>query len=222
MNKKVKQIIQKNKYRSKFYHLHKKSSKPKTHSNSENKDGKNKLYASFLNKLLVSVCVLLILLICKDNDKINFIYQETFRSMNFVSIKSYVNQNLNGIFPKTEDPNKYVGAIVIDMNNTTIYREGVMIETDYSAPVESSVSGIIIRIYKDNELGKVLVIQDILGREYHYGYFETIEVGLYSSVYYGDILGLGRMTEDMNGQYYLAIKDGDNYLDVLDVVSHEN
>lgn len=218
MNKKIQQIIKKNKYQSKFYQMHKKTNKHK--SSKDKKDGFR--LATFTNKVLTSVIILLVLLIAKDNNKIKFLYEETLNNMNFVQIKSFVNRNLNGIFPKTNDLNKYVGSIVIDMNNSITYRDGMIIETAYSAPVESSVAGIVIRMYRDDDLGKVVVIQDILGREYHYGYLETIEVGLYSSVEYGDILGLGRLTADMNGEYYLAIEEDNDFLDVLDVVNHEN
>ncbi|QVK16951.1 peptidoglycan DD-metalloendopeptidase family protein [Mycoplasmatota bacterium] len=218
MNKKIQRIVKKNKYRSKFYQMYKKSKKQNLSKN--NKDGYR--LASFTNKILISICVLLLLLIARDNDKLNFVYEKTLNNMNFVKIKLFVNQKLNGIFPRTNDPNKYVGSIIIDMNNSMTYRDGMIIETAYSAPVESSVAGMVIRIYRDEDLGKVVVIQDILGREYHYGYLDTIEVGLYRSVEYGDILGLGRLTDDMNGEYYLAIKDGNEFLDVLDVVNHEN
>ncbi len=221
MNKEVEKIIRKNKHRSKFYQFYKKNNKRRINRSSEKKHQTDRLI-SFTNKVLLSVILLFVLLISRDSSKLSFIYERTFRHMNFVQIKSFVDTKLNGLFPKTDDPYKYVGSIILDINDTESYREGVLIETDYLEPVLSCVKGIVIWIYHDDELGKVIVIQDIMGREYHYGYLESIEVNLYHHVEYGDILGLGRINEEMNGEYYLAIKDGTDNLDVIQVVNNEN
>ncbi len=222
MNKKLKSVINKNKYRSQFYHQHKKKlNQRKTKPNLQKKDSSKKLI-SFSNKVLISICVFLVLLISKNDQKFKVLYEQTFKNMNFVKIQSFVTGKLTGIFPATNNPNKFVGSIIIDLSDTQNYRDGVIVETDYSAPVESCVDGIVIRIYNDDDLGKVFVIQDIFGREYSYGYLEDSDLKLYNNVEYGDILGVGKLTEDMNGEYYLAIKDGNDNLNVIQVVNDEN
>lgn len=220
MNKDVKYIIRKNKYRSKFYHQYNKRVKIKK-PQIPKKDKPIKI-VSFTNKVLLCVILFLTLLISRNSEKLGFIYNTTFKNMNFVQIKSFVDQNFNGIFPKTDDENKYVDAIVIDLDATTTYRDGLIIETEFATPVQSCVDGIVIQMYKDEDLGKVVVIQGKNGYEYHYGYLDNIDIRLYTYVSYGETIGIGRTNESMQGEYYLEIKDGNKNLDVLQVVNNEN
>ena len=152
-------------------------------------------------------------------NKYSFIYDKTLRNMNFMQIKVFMDEKFNGLFPKTDDDYKYVDSITININNTNNYKEGIMIETNYSEPVLSCVDGIVISIYQDNELGDVIVIQDRNGLEYHYGNLANIDVKIYHSISRGQILGVGRITAEMNGEYYLAIKDGNKVLNVIEVVN---
>ncbi len=213
MNKRLKKIIKKNKYRSPFYHQYK---KPAEEEATERKS--NKFLYSIFNRVLLSLIVLLVLLISRNQKKLSFIYDYTFKNMNFMRLRVFVDDKLNGLFPKTEDDYKYVDAVVINLDNSENYRDGLIIETNYAEPVLSLVDGIVISLYKDKNLGNVVVIQDELGREYHYGYLENIEVSIYKSINYGEVLGVGRLNSDFNGEYYLAVKDGADYLDVYEVV----
>ncbi len=219
MNKDINNIIKKNKYRSKFYQQYSKGSKAKKHVSKQTGSYR---FNSITNKILVCVILFLVLLISKNSEKLGFIYNTTFKNMNFMQVKAFVDQNLNGIFPKTDDENKYVDAVVIELDSTSTYRDGLIIETDFSSPVQSCVDGIVIRIYKDDDLGKLIVIQDENGYEYHYGYLDNIDIGLYQSVSYGEVIGVGRNNELMQGEYYLAIKDGLKFLDALQVINNEN
>lgn len=217
MNKKLQKIIKKNKYRSSFYQQYKKQD----NKESDNKKIKfNKYLYSLLNKVLISIIVLFILLISKKNQNISFIFDKTFKNMNFMQIKLFIDDKFNGIFPTTTEDYKYVDAINIDISNTISYRDGVIVEVNYAEPVASIVDGIVIRMYKDKDLGQVIVIQDRHGYEYHYGLLEDINVKIYSSVEYGQIIGMGRLNESLNCEYYLAIKDGRENLNVIEVINN--
>lgn len=219
MNKRLKKIIEKNQYRSPFYQQYKKRKQKKL--DKKTYESLNKYLYSFLNKVLISLIILFVLLISKKSDKVSFIYDKTLKNMNFMQIKVFIDHNLNGLFPKIKDKEKYVDAVVINTDNSKYYLNGVIIETEYLEPVYSAVDGIVIRIYKDKELGQVLVIQDRNGYEYHYGFLDTIEASIYQSVNYGEILGIGRINDNLNCEYYLAIKDGKYHLDVIEVVSKD-
>ena len=216
MNKKLRKIINKNQHRSQFYHKYKRHDKDKV----KEEKPKNKFLYSLLNKILISIIILFILLISKKHDKLSFIYDKTFKNMNFMQVKLFIDDKFNGLFPKTSDDYKYVDAVIIDLNNSQNYRESLLVETNYAEPIVSCVDGIVIRMYNDDDLGQVIVIQDSNGYEYHYGYLSDIEVNIYSSIEYGQILGLGRVNEGFNCEYYLAIKDGRENLDVIDVVNN--
>ena len=215
MNKDVKKIIKKNKYRADFYKL-----KRKKDTSASADDKKKRLLFGFLQKVLISTIILLFLLICKKNDKIRFIHDKTLRNMNFMKIKHFFSTQLSSLFPTGSDPEKYVGNITINMEDTAKYRNGLVIQTAYSEPVLSCVDGIVIRIYNDDDLGRVVVIQDVAGYEYHYGYLDDIKMKIYNSVKYGDLLGIGITDESLNGKYYLEIKNGADYLDVIDTVNN--
>ncbi|HEY8364400.1 MAG TPA: M23 family metallopeptidase [Haloplasmataceae bacterium] len=208
MNKEVKKIIEKNKYRAPFYHLYKNKSI----------DLKKKGLHSFLNKVLLSIIILLFLLICKNSDKLYVIYDKTFQNLNFMQIKLFLTDNFNVLFPNS-DKDKNVDAVVIDLNNSTKYHEGMLIKTNYGEPILSCVEGIVIQIYHDEDLGKVYVIQDKDGLEYHYGYLDNSDLRIYSSVNYGQIIGVGRINANYDGEYYLAIKDGKKALNIIDVIN---
>jgi hypothetical protein len=216
MNKKLKAVIRKNQYRSQFYQQHKPK---KVEKKNDKEESKNSFLVLMINRILISALLFLVLLISKKDQKLNFIYDKTLRNMNFMQIKVFMDEKFNGLFPKTDDDYKYVDSITININNTNNYKEGIMIETNYSEPVLSCVDGIVISIYQDNELGDVIVIQDRNGLEYHYGNLANIDVKIYHSISRGQILGVGRITAEMNGEYYLAIKDGNKVLNVIEVVN---
>lgn len=211
MNRRLKKIIKKRK-RQQYY----------SNSNYQYKD-KNKYFSYIMklfNQILASIIVLLCLLISRNKDSLRFIYDYASKNMNFMKVKRFVDNTLVGIIPNYKR-DEFVGSIVINLDNTKDYLNGVLIETDYAEPVLSLVDGIVIRIYEDEEIGKVLVIQDELGREFHYGLLENTEVGMYSIVNKGDILGLGRLNERFNGEFYLAVYYKNDYLDVIDVINEE-
>lgn len=208
MNRRLKKIIKKRKHQQ-FYANH-----------YQEKKHYSIYIMKLFNQILASIIVLLCLLISRSNEKLHFIYDYASKNMNFMKVKRFVDNTLVGIIPNYQK-DEFVGSIVIDLDNTKDYLNGIIIETDYAEPVQALTDGIVIRIYEDESLGRVLVIQDESGREFHYGLLENIEVGMYSIISKGDVLGLGRINENFNGEYYLAIYYNKEYLDVIDVINEE-
>ena len=224
MNKKIKEIIKKNQYRSKFYQTKRTVKKPKTKPKSKQQPFfKHKSVQSFINKTLVSMVVLMVLLISHKDERLHFLYEKTLTHMNFAKIDHYITDTFGGFFPRTSDRSQYVNHSIITVNNSEPHRNGLMVHTNVFEPVQSHVSGIVIKIYEDKELGRIVVIQDRNGHEYHYGHFEDIQVRIYQRVEYGETIGMGRISSDMrSGVYFLAIKSGFEYLDVLAVIKYED
>lgn len=223
MNNDIKKIIEKNKYRSSFYKSLKRQSK-KSISKKPDKPNKtnnntNQKFNSFLNKVLISIMILFVLLISKKDDRLSVIYKTTFRNMNIVKIEYFITHQFSGLFPPPDDEYKYVSAPVLDYTNTESYRDGVIVDLALGAPVQSSVDGRVIEFYQDDDLGKVVVIQDINNYLYHYGYLDDINVKLYQHVNIGETIGIGKSKADLDTYYYLSVTHNDEPVDVLNMVT---
>ena len=221
MNKDIQKLIKKNKRRNRFYQFHKPK---KVKLNNKNEETKTKKFLlKFMNRVLISAMIFLVLLISKKDQKLDFIYKNTFTHLNFAYVDKVIFNNLGSIFPKLKDGNLTVNNSYISLDNSKNYESGVLVTTSPFESIQSHTSGIVIKKYFDDKYGETVVIQDEFGREFHYGYLEDVKVNLYSRVSYGENIGIARISENMNdGNYFLSIKDGDDYLSVIDVVNDEN
>lgn len=225
MNKEIEKIIKKNQYRSKFYNDYKKKKPKKTldHQNKSNNSIDYNMINKILNRVLISCIIFLVLLISKENVNLDLIYKTTFTNMNFVKVDKFITDVYGGIFPKPHDDDLYVNNTVVRLDNTITYADGVMVSTTLYSPVQSHVDGIVIKIYEDDILGKVIVIQDFNGYEYHYGYLEDISVSLYNRIKYGETIGIGKPASSLDkSEFYLSIKYEDEKLDVVQVINDED
>jgi murein DD-endopeptidase MepM/ murein hydrolase activator NlpD len=230
MNKNIEQIIKKNKYRSNFYKTHKRTpsaSKPIKPVKQVHKDlepNRETSYAvKLFNRILIASFLLMLGLIIKKDPKLTRVNDYVFSNMNLKQIDFFVTDNLGRIFPIPDNDDLYVNLPVIDLYTTTKYENGVLVSTGLYEGVSSQVDGIVIQIKNHDELGKILVIQDAEGRSYEYGMLEDIQVSLYSRVSQGETLGLSKTKSDYEGgEFYLAIKEGKEYLNVLNVITNEN
>jgi hypothetical protein len=231
MNKDIEQIIKKNKYRSNFYKTHgrTKPSKPVlpkkqiNHEHHEHEENGTSYVVKLMNRILIAAFLLVLGLVIKKDPKLTQVNDYVFSNMNLKQIDFFVTDNLGNIFPIPDKDDLYVNLPVIDLYTSTKYENGVLVSTSLYEGVSSQIDGIVMQIKKDDDLGKVIVIQDAEGREYEYGMLEDIQVSLYSRVTQGETLGLSKTRSDYEGgQFYLAIKDGNDYLDVLNVIHNEN
>ncbi|WP_416151348.1 peptidoglycan DD-metalloendopeptidase family protein [Salipaludibacillus sp. HK11] len=99
---------------------------------------------------------------------------------------------------------------------------GIFVETDVNESVEAVKSGVVRFIGEDeeNEWGKVVVIRHYDGGESWYGMLEDIHVNLYDHVDTGEVLAQVSHEEDSAvGVYYFALKEGDSFIDPIEVIS---
>ncbi|MFS0822546.1 peptidoglycan DD-metalloendopeptidase family protein [Bacillus sp. 1P02SD] len=99
--------------------------------------------------------------------------------------------------------------------------QGVIVETD-SKVVESMNSGYVKEVSVKGELGKTVVIKHSDGSETWYGNLGSVDVKLYDYVEKGQEVGKVEEPEgDNKGSYYFAIKQGETFIDPIQVIKFE-
>ncbi|UTR15462.1 M23 family metallopeptidase [Salipaludibacillus sp. LMS25] len=100
---------------------------------------------------------------------------------------------------------------------------GIYVETDLEEAVEAVRSGVIRYIGEDeeHEWGQVVIVRHYDGGESWYGMLEDIYVNLYDHVDSGDVLASvsSHAEHEETGIYYFALKEGDVFIDPVDVIS---
>lgn len=99
---------------------------------------------------------------------------------------------------------------------------GIFVETDLEESVEAVRSGIVRFVGEDEEgeWGRVIVIRHYDGGESWYGMLDDIHVSLYDHVDSGEVLAsVSPHNEDNVGVYYFALKEGDSFIDPIEVIS---
>jgi stage IV sporulation protein FA len=100
--------------------------------------------------------------------------------------------------------------------------QGVMIETEMNATVEAISEGVVIFAGMKEGRGKTVIIQHADGSESWYGNLAAISVKLYDFIEAGKEVGKAMNHEGgMKGIFYLAIKQGDHFIDPIQVISFE-
>ncbi|WP_433743419.1 peptidoglycan DD-metalloendopeptidase family protein [Falsibacillus pallidus] len=100
---------------------------------------------------------------------------------------------------------------------------GIMLETESEEPVVSLSKGVVIFAGKKDDLGNTVIIQHPDKKtESWYGHLDSISVSEYESVEDGMVVGKpSKRGEGESGEFYLAIKKGDEFVDPLQVISLE-
>lgn len=101
--------------------------------------------------------------------------------------------------------------------------QGVMVETASNAKVEAVNEGIVIFAGTKEKLGKTVIIQHADGSESWYGNLGTIAVKLYDFVETGKEVGTAMTNshDQTKAVFYFAIKQGNHFIDPIQVISFE-
>ncbi len=99
---------------------------------------------------------------------------------------------------------------------------GIYVETEMEESVEAVKSGLVRFIGEDEEgeWGKVVVVRHYDGGESWYGMLDDIHVNLYDYVDSGEVLAsVSPNDEESVGVYYFALKEGDSFIDPIEVIT---
>lgn len=210
--------------------------------NSHNHDELHPLFKKeiFIFKMLISVCLVLIIAILFKNQSAQFdasrnlvekVMQNEFQ---FAAISSWYESKFGKpltLFPDThqksnatqqEEQQYAVPAVGKVFESFEINGKGVMIETKNHTSVDAVKEGKVIYAGIKEDLGKTVIIQHPDSTETWYGNLQSISINLYDFVETGSEIGKVTDKEDkLKGYFYFAIKQGDKFIDPIQVVSFE-
>jgi stage IV sporulation protein FA len=133
------------------------------------------------------------------------------------------------LFPlKNEDANtdmaeEYaVPATGVILESFDTENNGVVIQTVQGAGVDSIQDGTVIFAGVKEDYGHTVIIQHADNTETWYGKLGEIEVKVYDKVKAGERIGTVRTSEDEHsGEFYFAIKQGEKFIDPVQVIKFE-
>lgn len=159
----------------------------------------------------------------------SFVKQTMTQEFQFAAISKWYEQQFGeplAILPtekkSTESPSYAIPATGRVLEKFAENGQGIMVETDSNASVEAMSEGIVIFAGTKEKIGKTVIIQHADGSESWYGNLGTITVKLYDFVEKGKEVGkAANETNGAKGAFYFAIKQGDRFIDPIQVVPFE-
>ncbi|MCT8137523.1 M23 family metallopeptidase [Anaerobacillus sp. CMMVII] len=98
--------------------------------------------------------------------------------------------------------------------------KGVIIETVSNSNVEAAKSGMVRFVAEEETLGKTVIIAHYDGGESWYAMLDKVEVNLYDHIEAGKKIGTVSLN-DNKGFYYFALKEGETFINPLEVISFD-
>lgn len=98
--------------------------------------------------------------------------------------------------------------------------KGVIIETISNSNVEAAKSGMVRFVAEEENLGKTVIIAHYNGGESWYAMLDAVEVKLYDHIEAGQKIGTVSL-QDNKGFYYFALKEGETFINPLEVMSFD-
>ncbi len=191
----------------------------------------------FMFKVLCSVCLVLIVAILFKNNASQFDTARTFVSktmendFQFATISAWYEDQFGSplaLLPKKDEnqeeekPAQYaVPAVGTVLESFQVNGQGIMIETGSNSKVEAMNEGVVTFAGTRDNLGKTVIIQHADGSQTWYGNLESIAVPLYEYVKAGTEVGKVTDTEEEKGMFYFAIKQGETFIDPIQVIKFE-
>ncbi|WP_096198867.1 M23 family metallopeptidase [Bacillus sp. FJAT-45350] len=99
---------------------------------------------------------------------------------------------------------------------------GILVETGIDENVEAVKAGFVFSVKDEDSLGKTVGIEHHDGSESWYGMLEKVDVKLHDHVEAGKPIGkVSSSNSAGKGVYYFALKQGETYIDPIDVISFD-
>ncbi|MED5072823.1 M23 family metallopeptidase [Anoxybacillus geothermalis] len=192
----------------------------------------------FLFQTLIAACLVLVTAILFKHPSTSleparqFVARTMETEFQFAAVSAWYEQTfgepLAFFAPKKEQETKTASSYAVPASGRVLESfekngQGVMIETANGESVEAMKEGIVTFAGMKENLGKTVVIQHADGSETWYGHLGTISVKLYDFVEMGKEIGTVQASETDNqkGLFYFAIKQGDKFIDPIQVISFE-
>lgn len=157
--------------------------------------------------------------------------------MNFAKVSDWYEKSFGeplAIFPSKDQPTADVstkdkdnfavpvsGGITVTKGFSDT-KQGVLIETKKDAKVDAIESGFVVSVGNKEGIGKTVVIRHSDGAESWYGELDTVNVKPYDWVKKEQNIGtVTTATGKKTGTFYFALKEGDKFVDPIQVIQFE-
>lgn len=187
---------------SKFYN--------NNNNNSNNKI--KKVIRGFINQILLTIIVVLILLI---SFKVNLDFKNNFNkyvyntSLPFTDFKELYDKYFLG---NENDDTKEVFNEDLAYTNKSMYEDGVKLTVDDNYLVKALNSGIVVFIGEKDKYGKTVIVQQVNGVDVFYGNVNA-SVNMYDYIEKGSLIG-----EAIDKKLYLAFQKEGNFVDYKEYI----
>lgn len=195
----------------------------------------------FLFKVMASVCLFLAIAVMYKHPSVkldparSFVSKTMEQEFQFASVTAWYEETFGrplAFLPddktaapagnKTGEGDYAVPVLGKITKSFEVDGEGITIETGVNSKVEAVNEGFVIFAGVKEGLGKTIVIQHTDKSESWYGELSDLKVGLYEFVKKGKEVGQVAASEDgSKGSFYLAIKQGDDFIDPKKVITFE-
>ncbi len=98
--------------------------------------------------------------------------------------------------------------------------KGIIVETVSSSNVEAVKNGMVRFVAEEEILGKTVIVSHYDGGESWYAMLDHVDVKLYDHIEAGTKIGTVSL-QDNKGFYYFALKEGETFINPLDVITFE-
>ncbi|GBC65426.1 hypothetical protein J5TS1_13580 [Bacillus licheniformis] len=98
--------------------------------------------------------------------------------------------------------------------------QGIKVETE-DETIRSMKEGYVIEVDKNPETGLTVVLQHADNSYTYYGQLKKADVALYDYIDKGTKLGTIEQDKNQKGIYYFAIKQGEEFVDPIQVITFE-
>jgi stage IV sporulation protein FA len=194
---------------------------------------------AFIFKLLASAVLVLLVAIMFRNDTPGLDPARSFvtKSMNeefkFAAVSDWYEGTFGkplALFPeKTEEKTELVDgpSYALPASGKILEEFGengqrITIETGKGAMVEAMNGGLVLEIGEKEGFGQTVVIQHPDKSESWYGNLSAVDVTLYEYIEKGAVVGKATDYEDgTNSSFYFAIREGENFVDPIQVIQFE-
>ncbi|WPZ17545.1 M23 family metallopeptidase [Geobacillus subterraneus] len=192
----------------------------------------------FLFKTLIAACLVLVTAILFKHPSASleparqFVARTMETEFQFAAVSAWYEKTfgepLAFFAPKKETKTETASSYAVPVSGRVLESfdengQGVMIETVSEAKVEAMKEGIVTFAGTKEKLGKTVIIQHADGSETWYGHLSTISVKLYDFIEMGKEVGTAQASDKdkQKGLFYFAIKQGDKFIDPIQVISFE-
>lgn len=209
-----------------------------------NQEVEQKLFRKdmFIMQVLLSICLFLVVGIMfkvqspKFEAARSFVQSSFEQEFQFASIANWYENQFGkplALLPATTDvaldnidpsPSNYVYAMPAGGRVTQGFEhdsKGVIIETSNSE-IEAAKAGMVRFVSEEQTLGKTVIIAHYSGGESWYAMLDQVDVEIYDHIEVGQKIGTATKNEgDDNGIFYFAIKEGETFINPIEVIAFE-